>query len=135
MLTSKTLTIMLLLSFFMMTTMSIAKDFIIFNISQDLPMGEENEVIKKNYYINIGNEQGVKKGTLLDVYRNVSKLDPYENKKRYNYKIKIGELKVLHSERGAAIGKLEEFFDSNNSPLINIYDFMVGDQVKVHIKK
>lgn len=135
MLTNRTITFLLILSLFLMTSMTIAKDFIIFNVSQDIPMGEKDETIKKNYFMNIGSNQGVKKGTLIDVYRRVSKLDPYENKKRYNFKVKVGEIKILHTEQNASIGMIKEFFSDTNYPVVDVYDFMIGDVVKVHVDK
>ena len=112
--------------------MSVAKEYIIFSIVQDIPMGQEGEVIKKNYYINIGQQQGVKEGTLLDVYRVISRADPYSSKQRYNYKVKIGKLKVLHSEDTAAIGVLKEIKTGEDAPLYEIDNFMIGDLVSVN---
>lgn len=97
-------------------------------------MGHENEVIKKNYYVNIGKQQGVDSGTHLDVFRIVSRLDPYENKKRFNFKVKIGELEVLHTEENSAIGVLKSINDDKKSPLFEIGQFMIGDQVGVKVK-
>lgn len=114
-------------------TMAFGRDFIIYSIVQELPMGRPNEVVKKNFYINIGKEQGVDEGTLLNVYRNISRVDPYATKKRYNYLIKIGQLKVVHSEDNAAIGKLEKIDDSNDDPLVEIEGLMIGDQIRVKL--
>ena len=65
-----------------------SRDFIIYSVEHDLPMGHENEMLRKNYYLNIGTQQGISKGTTLDVYRAISQNDPFETKKRYNYNIK-----------------------------------------------
>jgi len=118
--------------FLFTASMSVAKEYIIFSIVQDIPMGQEGEVIKKNYYINIGQQQGVKEGTLLDVYRVISRADPYSSKQRYNYKVKIGKLKVLHSEDTAAIGVLKEIKTGEDAPLYEIDNFMIGDLVSVN---
>lgn len=127
----QTLTIL----FFVFTaSMGFARDYIIFSIAQDLPMGFENEVIKKNYYVNIGNQQGVNTGAQLEVFRVVSRLDPYENKKRYNFKIKIGEIEVLHSEENSAIGVLKSVSKGSDSPYFEISQFMIGDHVGVKVE-
>ena len=72
-----------------------ARSYVIFSMTQDLSMGADNEIIRKNYYINMGSGQGVKKDSLLDVFRIVSVQNPYDNKKRVNYRVKIGTLKEI----------------------------------------
>lgn len=92
-------------------------------------MGTDDQVIKKNFYVNMGSQQGLKKGTRLDVFRVVSVLDPYDNRKRVNYKVKVGELKVIHTNDEAAISvvhKLEE-----EVPVLELDQFIVGDHVAV----
>lgn len=106
-----------------------ARSFMIYSVAQDLPMGTDDQVIKKNFYVNMGSQQGLKKGTRLDVFRVVSVLDPYDNRKRVNYKVKVGELKVIHTNDEAAISvvhKLEE-----EVPVLELDQFIVGDHVAV----
>jgi hypothetical protein len=97
-------------------------------------MGYENEVNKRNYYLNIGEEQGVSKGTVIDVYRTISKLNPYNNQKRINHKIKIGELKVIHSEGQSSIGRSQKILLDQDTPLFEIENFMIGDYISVNVK-
>lgn len=115
-------------------TMAIAKDYVIYSISQDIPMGNEKEVLRKNFYIDMGKNQGVVKGSVLDVFRVVSVLDPYESKKRFNHKIKIGEVKVLHSEEGSSIGILNKLENVDEAPVFEIGKLMIGDVVTAHVK-
>lgn len=115
-------------------SMAIAKDYVIYSISQDIPMGNKNEVIRKNFYLDMGKNQGVTKGSVLDVFRVVSILDPYENKKRFNHKIKVGELKVLHAEDGSSIGVLSKLESPDETPLFEISNVMIGDVVTAHVK-
>lgn len=108
-----------------------AKTFLIYSVAQDLPMGVEGQVIKKNFYVNIGSSQGVKKGTVLDVFRVVSILNPYDNRKRINHKVKIGELKVLHAnEEGAITTQLA--MEEKDMPVLDLDQFIVGDHVAVN---
>ncbi|MFA6237360.1 MAG: hypothetical protein WC635_08555 [Bacteriovorax sp.] len=115
-------------------SMAIAKDYVIYSISQDIPMGHEKEVLRKNFYIDMGKNQGVAKGSVLDVYRVVSVLDPYESKKRFNHKIKIGEVKVLHSEESSSIGVLHKTEELDETPVFEIGKLMIGDVVTAHVK-
>ncbi len=115
------------------TSMSFARDYIIFSIVQEFPMGAPGEQLKKNYYVNLGKVQGVEEGTTLNVYRQISRNDPFETKKRYSYNVKIGELKVLHAEQNAAIASLKDVKLTDLDPLFEIKNFMIGDKVSVTV--
>jgi len=115
-------------------SMAIAKDYVIYSISQDIPMGVEKEVLRKNFYIDMGKNQGVAKGAVLDVFRVISVLDPYESKKRFNHKIKIGEVKILHSEDASSIGVLNKIESPDETPVFEIGKVMIGDIVTAHVK-
>lgn len=109
-----------------------ARSYVIFSMAQDLPMGMDNEIVRKNYYINIGSGQGVKKDSIVDVYRIVSVQNPYDNKKRVNYKVKIGELKVLHSSDEEAIGMVNKY-EKEETPIFELKQFMIGDHVSINV--
>ncbi len=109
-----------------------ARSFMIYSVAMDLPMGVDNEVLKKNFYVNLGSKQGVRKGTLLDVFRIISVLDPYDNRKRVNHRVKIGELKVLHANDDAAITTFHKKEDKD-MPVLELDQFIVGDHVAVNI--
>lgn len=109
-----------------------AKSYVIFSMAQDLPMGLENEVVRKNYYVNIGSGQGVKKDSILNVFRIISIQNPYDNKKRVNYKVKIGELKVLHSSDEASIAMVKEY-EREETPIFELDQFMIGDHVSINV--
>ena len=102
-------------------------------MAQDLPMGHDGEVIRKNYYVNMGSSQGVKKDSVLDVFRIVSIQNPYDNKKRVNYKVKIGELKVVHSSEDASIAMVGEYEKEESTPIFDLPQFMIGDHVSINV--
>lgn len=110
-----------------------SKDYVIYSVVQDIPMGDENELIKKNFYVNMGSDQGLEKGTVLNVFRTISRVDPYETKKRYIYKVKVGEVEVLHAENENSITQLVSFNDGEKDPLFEIEGFMIGDLVSVKV--
>lgn len=117
---------------FLLSLNAFSRDHLIYSVAEEIPMGYENEVTKKNFYLNIGSNQGVNEGTILNVFRVISKSNPYENLKRVNYKIKIGEIKVLHSDDEAAIGIMTEIKDDQDTPLLQLKGFMIGDHVSVN---
>lgn len=129
----KTLLIILFVSLLSPISITYSRDYVIYSVVQEIPMGEPGEIIKKNFYVNIGGKQGVEKGTVLDVYRVISRLDPYETKKRYNYKVRVGTLKVLHAESESAIAHAIDFKNTSEDPLFEIENFMIGDIVNVKV--
>lgn len=110
-----------------------ARDSLIFSISHEIPMGYPGEKPKKNYYVNIGSNQGVEEGSILAVFRNLSRENPYNNKNRVNYRVKIGELNVIHSEGDSAITELKSIKDGEHDPYFEVEGFMIGDYVSVKI--
>lgn len=125
--------------FFLMTTLLFAhtswaaRSNLIFSMAQDLPMGVEGEVIRKNYYINMGTGQGLKKDSIVDVFRILSIQNPYDNKTRVNYKIKIGELKVIHSGDTNSIAVVNKYEEKEGSPIFELNQFMIGDHVAINV--
>lgn len=108
-----------------------ARSYVIFSMAQDLSMGVENEVLRKNYYVNMGSSQGIKKDSVLDVFRVISVQNPYDNKKRVNYKVKVGELKVIHTSEEASIAALKAYEEER--PVLDLDQFMIGDHVAVSV--
>lgn len=109
-----------------------ARSYVIFSLAQDLSMGYEDEVIRKNYYVNMGKGQGVKKDAILDVFRIISIQNPYDNKKRVNYKVKIGKLKVIHSSDEASIATVHEY-EKEDAPVFELPQFMIGDHIAINV--
>lgn len=113
--------------------MVFGREYIIYSIAQDVPMGIENEQINKNFYVNMGEKQGLSEGSVLDVYRVISRLDTYETKKRYNHRVKIGELEVLHTEENSAITGIKLFGPRNSKTYFEVPGLMIGDHVGVKV--
>ncbi len=125
--------LLMLFTFLLLSTASWGRSYVIFSMTQDLPMGVEGEVIRKNYYINMGSGQGIKKDSVVDVFRIISVQNPYNNKNRENFKVKIGELKVIHSSDDSSIATLNEYVKDASTPIFEIPQFMIGDHVAVSV--
>lgn len=108
-----------------------ARSYVIFSMAQDLSMGVQDEILKKNYYVNMGSSQGIKKDSVLDVFRVISVQNPYDNKKRVNYKVKVGELKVVHASEDACIASLKDYVEDR--PVLELDQFMIGDHVAINV--
>jgi hypothetical protein len=97
-------------------------------------MGHKGEQIKRNYFVNVGAIQGVRSGTTLDVFRNNSIDNPFDTNKRIHYKVKIGELQIIHSDNASSIAKSKSFLEHAIDLQLEINSFMIGDHVAVSVK-
>jgi len=125
-----------IISIIFLSIVAQSKEFIIYSIDQEIPEGSINEIIKKNYYLNMGSIQGLNKGDLVNVYRKINKSNPYENNKQHEYKLKVGQLKIIHTQEYASIGIQERlFFQDLNTPVLRQTSIMIGDKVDIPISK
>jgi hypothetical protein len=106
-----------------------SKNYMIYSMAQDIPMGDGSKQ-KKNYYINIGLQQGVKIGTELKVYRLLNRTNPYSTEKNVTFKVEVGELKVVHAEEENSIAELSKL-KTDSSIFVEIPSLNIGDQVGV----
>jgi hypothetical protein len=124
---------LLLLSLMLLSVPTFARSYVIFSMSQELNMGFDDEVSKKNYYINMGTGQGLKKDSIVDVFRIITIQNPYDNQQRVNYKVKVGELKVIHASDNASIAMVSKYESTEDTPIFDIPRFMIGDHIAINV--
>lgn len=89
----------------------------------------KNDKVYKNFYINGGENFGLKKGNIVDVLRRVPFHDPLKNISVGDIRIKVGELEIIHSERNLSVAKLISQESSENRPVLDYEAVMVGDRL------
>jgi hypothetical protein len=107
----------------------IAKNYMIYSLAQDIPMGD-GSAQKKNYYVNIGQQQGVKVGTQLTVYRLLNRTNPYAVDKNVTFKVEVGELRVVHAEDENSIAEISKI-KTDSKVFMEIPSLNIGDHVGV----
>jgi len=112
---------------------SFAQNYTVYGVKQELPMGEKDEVIKKNFYLSIGKEQGVYPGIVMDVFRTLFIINGANTLEKINQRVKIGELRVIHAEDKASVAIRENFLKGKEGLAIDFNDFMIGDEVSPKI--
>lgn len=112
----------------------LARDQIIYSVGHELPMeNTDAQTLKKNYYITAGSDQGIQKGAILDVFRVISQLNHYDKQSRVNYKIKIGQIKIIEITDNASIGISQNFESGEETPILEVKNFMIGDLVAIQV--
>lgn len=123
----KTLTLMI--SFLFVCSFGHAKNYMIYSLAQDIPMGD-GSAQKKNFYVNIGLQQGVKVGTELKVYRLMNLTNPYSTEKNVTFKVEVGELRVIHAEEENSIAEVSKI-KTDSKIYTEIPSLNIGDQIGV----
>lgn len=82
----------------------------------------------------MGKNHGLQRGMTMDVYRKIIKFDPYAINKEYHLNIKLGKLNIIYLEEFVAIGRKIKFSDQKDLPYLNIFNFMIGDTIRMSMK-
>jgi hypothetical protein len=105
-----------------------AKDVTIFEVRRPLSM-ENNKVNPKDYFINAGKADGIKVGTVFKVVRRQSLYDAYQQKSPEELAVYVGELRIIHVQNEISVARLEEIYDREKLPTLEVDSIMVGDRV------
>ena len=71
-------------------------------------MGADGENPPKDYYVNMGTQNGVSKGSVLEVIRRMSTYD-VENQQVYqDMSYPIARITIIHAEKDVAVGRLQQ---------------------------
>lgn len=107
-----------------------AMEHIVFGMKTEIAMAEK-EVPRRDYYMSIGANQGVKVGTVLEVFRNVTTTDDINNRTAKNINFKIATLKVIHAEADISVGRIQAMLPAAEVPIGSFPTVVVGDEVAV----
>jgi hypothetical protein len=105
----------------------------VFGVKSDFPMAD-SQTLYRDVYVNLGTSQGVKTGSLLDVFRTITTVDEINQRVGHNISFKIARLKVIHAEGDIAVARVEKFLPPETVPTGTYTNVMVGDQVEIASK-
>ncbi len=104
-------------------------EFVVYSIYRGLDLGGDEEKPQKDYYVNMGTNQGIRVGAVLDVLRRVPTFDTVQEKLYRDVTFPIARLRVIHAETTAAIARLEKILPAEKTPAVTPRAVMVGDIV------
>lgn len=110
-----------------------APDNIVFGMKTEIAMST-TDTPRKDYYMNIGLSQGVKQGTILDVFRSVTTTDDINSRSAQNIVFKVGKVKVIHAENDISVGRIVDILPPNEVPIGAFPTVVIGDRVAVSTK-
>jgi hypothetical protein len=124
------LVIMLFIEMNFVHTKVSAAESTVYEVYRGVDLGESDRPPPKDIFINMGSNQGVKKGTMLDVYRKITSFDELTQKLAGDHMIPIGRVKVIHSDEKTSIARLDKFVSLDQEPALVPQAIMIGDVVR-----
>ena len=103
-------------------------DTAIFEVRQNLSMGD-GEKVYKDYYINSGVEKGLRSGMVVTVRRRINLYDPFQNGSPGDLLVDVGRLKIIHVQQGLSVARLYDLFDRADRPNLDYNFMMIGDRI------
>ena len=110
---------------------ALAADYSIYQVFRQVDLGTSPVVPPLQIFVNMGAEQGVKKGTILDVYRKLSSFDLLTQKHVGDHMLPIGRIKVIHTDDTTSIARIEKFVSAEQEIVLLPQAVMVGDVVRM----
>ncbi len=85
----------------------------------------------KDYFIDLGQRNGVQPGDVLQVYRMVPVMNQLTGGAWHLMKVVLGEVKIYIVGESTSVGHLESDRDLSSIPVHDYPNFMLGDQVEL----
>ena len=109
---------------------TLANDAIVYSVYKGIDLGFPNEELQKDFFINLGTNQGIKTGAILEVSRKMPSYDLTTEKLYKDLVFPFAKLRVIHAEKDASIARLETLYPASKTHIINPKGVIVGDIVK-----
>lgn len=107
------------------------EEHIVYGVQPRLFMGNPDEKRIKDYYISIGNKDGLKVGSTIRVLRKTPSYDLLSKKLQQDMIFPIARLKVIHAESHAAIARIDQYYSEDTTPIAFPQAIIVGDLVEI----
>lgn len=115
--------------FLLFSTLEVrAEEAVIIEVRKNIGMSKADKIYK-NYFINGGENLGLKKGTMVDVLRRVPVHDPLKNASIGDIRVKVGQIEIIHADAKISVAKLVSNDSPETRPLLEYEAVMVGDRL------
>jgi hypothetical protein len=117
------------LSLFLPSVVSYASSGSIVQVSHRLQMSSKEPVPPKDFYIDLGMNDGVKEGDVFSVYRTVNVVNMVNGYSPNLMRVPLGELKIFLVGEYTSIARMANRIAEADLPVLDYPDFMLGDVV------
>lgn len=99
-------------------------------ISRKLKMSSTEAASAKDFYVDLGERQGLKLGDILEVFRVKPVLNGVTGDASNFVKIHLGDIKIILLGEFSSIGRVQSVVDPKDLPVLDHAGFMLGDAVE-----
>jgi len=108
----------------------LAAEAIVYSVYKGIDLGDPNDETQKDFFVNLGTNNGVTEGSILEVSRRSPTYDLTTEKLYKDLVYPFATLKVIHAEKDAAIARLEKIYPQAKTPVLTPRAVIVGDLVR-----
>lgn len=108
-----------------------AAEHSVYEVYRAIDLGESDRQPPKEIFVDIGSLHGVKKGSVLDVYRKVSSFNNLTEKFASDHLVPVGKLRVIHTDEKTAIARIDRFVSPEQELALLPQSIMIGDFVRL----
>ncbi len=119
----------LVLFFLFLGRIAFGEDFSIVDIRRNIPLSDE-EPVYKDFYLNGGETQGLKKNQILLVTRKQTIRDASGTHSFGEISIPVGELKILALYKNLSVARFHKLLSRDENPMLEQTGLLVGDIVQ-----
>ena len=106
----------------------LAQDLTIFDSRRPVSLSS-NEKPFRDFYINGGIEQGMKRGMILTVTRRLTLYDTYRANSPKELMVEVGRVKVIFAQKGLSVARYYGDFSRKEKAILENDFIMVGDKI------
>lgn len=105
-----------------------ADEAVIIEVRKNTNLSKKEKVFR-NFFVNGGENFGLKPGMHVDVLRRLPVHDPIKNASVGDLHVKVGTVEILHSESRLSVARLVSYDSMEQRPLLDFEAVMVGDRL------
>ena len=120
--------LIIFLSFSFSWCFATEKEAVVIEVRKKVKL-HKTEVVYPDYFISGGGKMGLDKGALVSVVRRVPVHDPFQNASIGDFRIKVADVEIIHSDREKSVARLVGIDRHRERPMVRYDTVMVGDRL------
>jgi hypothetical protein len=105
-----------------------ADEAVVIEVKKNLSLSK-NDKVYRHYFIKGGTNQGLAKGSVVDVVRRVAVHDPLSNSSIGDIRVKVAQMEIIHADATISVAKVVRVETPEDRPVLDIEAVMVGDRL------
>lgn len=103
----------------------------VIHVSRQLRMSYLEPMPPKDFFVDLGQRDGVKVGDIVEVFRMIPVVNSMSGGPWHLMRVSLGEMKLVFVGESTSIGRVEVEREPASFPTMEYQSIMLGDQVQV----